>query len=103
MNEESVGRFGGNFKFYFKIKKFFTLYSNFEEFAAENNINYLTLKKTIDSYNSSYKSLTTDQFNKKCFPVEFSLNSPIYSAIITPALHYSMGGLKINEFAEVID
>jgi len=27
----------------------------------------------------------------------------VYAALITPALHYSMGGLKINQACQVID
>ncbi|VDM85186.1 unnamed protein product [Strongylus vulgaris] len=44
-----------------------------------------------------------DAFGKTVFPVAFELEKPIYAAIITPAIHYTMGGLKIDKQARVIN
>lgn len=39
---------------------------------------------------------------KKIFPTEYMSNDILYSAFITPAVHYTMGGLKINPEAQVL-
>lgn len=31
------------------------------------------------------------------FPVAIEFDEPIYVAIVTPAIHYTMGGLKIDK------
>lgn len=43
-------------------------------------------------------------FDLQVFPVaSISPNEPIYTAIVTPAIHYTMGGLKIDQKARVLD
>lgn len=60
------------------------------------------LIETLQNYNSC-SDKGCDEFGKKLFPIKkFSLNEPLYVMIITPCLHYSMGGLKFNEAAQVI-
>uniref|UniRef100_A0A0N5AZ59 FAD_binding_2 domain-containing protein n=1 Tax=Syphacia muris TaxID=451379 RepID=A0A0N5AZ59_9BILA len=44
-----------------------------------------------------------DQFGKKVFPAGFPPDAPIYAAMITPAIHYTMGGLKIDKNAFVFN
>lgn len=42
-----------------------------------------------------------DCFGKTFFPVNFEAEDPIWVAIITPAVHYTMGGIRINGASEV--
>lgn len=48
---------------------------------------------------------TPDRFGKTMFRnVEaFDMNGPLYVAWIAPVVHYTMGGLHVNEYAEVLD
>ncbi|KHJ74962.1 hypothetical protein OESDEN_25422 [Oesophagostomum dentatum] len=108
MNDEAVDSFGPNFVFYYKVKKFFTKYDNVKEFAKAAGIPYDTLKETLQTYNKFVKSTKEgtkdkDAFGKSVFPVAFEVEKPIYAAVITPAIHYTMGGLKIDKQARVIN
>jgi fumarate reductase flavoprotein subunit len=71
-----------------------------EELAKNINVDPATLKATLDTYNGYVTDKKDKEFNK---PVEVSLSNGKYYAIeITPAIHHTMGGVKINPKAEVI-
>lgn len=54
-------------------------------------------KVSVDSIDKIDKSLIVlDDELLQTFPVGFAPNDIIYASIITPAIHYTMGGLKIN-------
>ena len=60
------------------------------------------LIQTLQNYNTC-SAKGCDEFGKKLFPIKnFSLHEPLYVMIITPCLHYTMGGLKFNEDAQVL-
>ena len=102
MNQEMANEFGNNFYFYKDVQGFIEQYSNFSELSKSVGIDYNNLQKTINSYNEAFEK-KLDEFNKTTFPYKFNLNDTIYSMIITPSIHYTMGGLKINNKAEVLD
>ena len=102
MNQEMANEFGNNFYFYKDVQGFIEQHSNFSELSKNINIDYNNLEKTINSYNEAFEK-KLDEFNKTTFPYKFNLNDTIYSMIITPSIHYTMGGLKINNKAEVLD
>jgi len=43
------------------------------------------------------------KFGKTIFPVIFNEDDIIYSSIITPVIHYTMGGLAIDSKAQILD
>ena len=102
MNQEMANEFGNNFYFYKDVQGFIEEHSNFSELSKSVGIDYNNLEKTINSYNEAFEK-KLDEFNKTTFPYKFNLNDTIYSMIITPSIHYTMGGLKINNKAEVLD
>jgi succinate dehydrogenase/fumarate reductase flavoprotein subunit len=60
------------------------------------------LEKTLKEYNDMFVESKTDEhakdrFDKKVFPGEVDAKGTIYAALITPAIHYTMGGLKIDK------
>ncbi len=66
------------------------------------------LKKTFKEYNdyaiSAANGKSKDPFGKKFFantPVE--VDDDYYVALITPVLHFTMGGVSINDKSEVLD
>ena len=103
MNQEMAEDFGiNNFYFYKNIQGFIKEHNNFTEMANDLNINYNKIKNTIDKYNSVFDK-KLDEFNKTTFPHKFYLDKTVYSMIITPSIHYTMGGLKINNKGEVLN
>jgi len=78
------------------------MYKGAEGLAKEMGIDAKTLTNTFRQYNEAIKK-GTDEFGKKYFQ-----NGPwdpadeFAVAIVTPVIHYCMGGVKINEKAEIV-
>ncbi|WKY00820.1 hypothetical protein Q1695_015109 [Nippostrongylus brasiliensis] len=107
INDKAVDSFGRpTFNFYSIVKKFFKKYDSMKDFATAAGINYNDLEKTITEYNKyadqgSGDAPQKDAFGKSVFPVAFNPDEAVYAGIITPAIHYTMGGLKIDKQARV--
>ncbi|MBN7288580.1 MULTISPECIES: flavocytochrome c [Campylobacter] len=83
------------------IKKFDTL----DELAKEYKIPADELKKTAERYNSFVKSGVDEDFGK---PMKLTdgitvATPPFYAMRGAPKLHHTMGGVKINTKAQVLD
>ncbi|GMT05486.1 hypothetical protein PENTCL1PPCAC_27660, partial [Pristionchus entomophagus] len=107
MNEKSIDDFGRPaFNFYAVVKKFFVKYDNADALAKALGVETAVIKKTLTTYNefaakTASKQRAKDSFEKTVFPVAFDEIEPLHVALITPAIHYTMGGLQINKRAEV--
>lgn len=116
LDVEMAEAFGPNLDFY-KVKGFvikvtgaagvaaaindFQLARNLQGQATEENV-----IQTITEYNDAAKSGHADRFGKTVFPKTLDSNHPkypdtFYVAAITPAIHYTMGGLHIQTTAGV--
>ncbi|KAL1723820.1 FAD binding domain-containing protein [Schizophyllum commune] len=76
--------------------------NNGDELAKEFGLPPATLKKTFEEYNKAVRS-QKDPFGKKFFSGEWSYDDIFHVAIMTPVLHYTMGGLEIDPESRVID
>ncbi|GMR30030.1 hypothetical protein PMAYCL1PPCAC_00225, partial [Pristionchus mayeri] len=110
MNERSIDDFGRPaFNFYAIVKKFFKKYDNVDALATALGVDAAVIKKTLATYNefvikaADSKVRVKDSFEKTVFPVTFNEAEPLHVALITPAIHYTMGGLQINRKAEVFN
>jgi len=72
------------------------------ELAAKINVNETILAKTVDAYNTYVKAQKDPKFGRKRLALEIS-KSPFYAVEVEPAIHYTMGGIKINTATEVIN
>ncbi|KAI0093462.1 Flavocytochrome c [Irpex rosettiformis] len=73
-----------------------------EALAKEMGIPVSKLKKTFDVYNAGVKA-KKDPFGKKFFSTgEWKLDDFFNVAIMTPVLHYTMGGLEIDAESRVV-
>lgn len=61
-----------------------------------------TVQNEITKYNSHAQQQVADEFGKDTFPTTFSPNERISVAYVTPAIHYTMGGLAYNENCQVL-
>ncbi|VDM93701.1 unnamed protein product, partial [Onchocerca ochengi] len=103
MDNQAVDDFGrASFDFYAKIKGFFKKFDTLDEMANYMKIKSSKLKATLDEYNEHAHSTSSgeDKFGKKIFPIALE-HPPYYVAVITPAIHYTMGGIKIDKDAVV--
>lgn len=82
------------------VKKFNTI----EEIAAAYKIPATELKKTIEAYNGFVKAKNDPEMGKPVAGVDDVqiVKAPFYATKGVPKLHHTMGGLKINEKAQVI-
>ncbi|KAH9832269.1 fumarate reductase [Rhodofomes roseus] len=77
-------------------------YENGEELAKGMGLKPEQLKKTFDDYNEVLRT-KKDPFGKKFFSSgEWRLDDYFNVAIMTPVLHYTMGGLEIDADSRVI-
>ena len=74
--------------------------------AAEIGIPEAQLKETFDIYNEKAvrgQRGEVDEYGKKFFKnAPFLVSDNFFVAIITPVVHYCMGGIRVNERAEVL-
>jgi len=83
-----------------KLMKFF---NNGKELAKEMNVPVETIDKTFKAYNE-YAKTGKDPWGKKYFHnVPLDVNDSFHVAIITPVVHYCMGGIKISTKCEVMN
>ncbi|KAI6135831.1 Flavocytochrome c [Pisolithus thermaeus] len=73
-----------------------------EALAKEMGISSQHLKETFDKYNAGAKA-NKDPFGKKFFSSgEWKMNDYFHVAVMTPVLHYTMGGLEIDAESRVV-
>ena len=78
--------------------------SSITELAGKLHIPAITLEKTVASYNESVKKGVDEAFKRSPASMERPLNiAPYYAVECGPAIHHTMGGLKINTKAEVLN
>jgi len=75
-----------------------------KELAAEIGCGEAALKKTFDEYNLIADGKKKDPWNKKFFHnLPFSIDDEFHVALMEPVLHFTMGGIEINEHAQVLN
>lgn len=60
------------------------------------------LKNTVDKYNSYVEEGKDPEFNKRSLPSKVEVG-PFYILKAAPAVHHTMGGIEINENAQVLN
>lgn len=73
-----------------------------EALAKEFGLAPAVLKKTFEEYNQSVRT-QKDPFGKKFFQGEWKFDDFFHVAVMTPVLHYTMGGLEIDAESRVLD
>ena len=73
------------------------------ELSEKIALNGVNLEQTVATWNSSQERSKDTQFNRQT-GMERGITVPPYYAIhINPAIHYTMGGIKINSLTEVLN
>lgn len=72
--------------------------------AEDMGISPKALQETFKKYNAAAAAGKPDEYDKKTFRnAPFDIKDSFYAALITPVVHYTMGGLKVNEKTHVLD
>lgn len=101
LNSAVVDKFGRGYTSFYMSKGLIRKYSTAALACEDTGINLDGLVETFhDLHIASLEG--RDCFGKTFFPVNFEAEDPIWVAIITPAVHYTMGGIRINGASEVL-
>lgn len=120
LNDAIVDKFGrAAFNFYFKVKKFFVEVHGLQALADYiSDINEARelpllgdrelLHEHFEAYMNAATGKAEDAFGKSVFPESFSSSMhdgdyTFYVARVKPAIHYTMGGLRIDTEARLQD
>ncbi|KAI3636739.1 hypothetical protein MIR68_005006 [Amoeboaphelidium protococcarum] len=77
-------------------------YKNGQDLAKAMNVSVSKLKETFDKYNEVAKN-GKDPYGKKYFHnVPFKVDDFFHVAIVTQVLHFTMGGLQIDDKSQVV-
>ena len=83
------------------VKKGFAVEGTLEEIAAKIGTDTKTLEATLNKYNEAVRNKVDSEFNKKTLPKGLT-GDKYYVIEVSPAVHHTMGGVRINTNAEVL-
>jgi len=85
------------------INKGFTVTGNsYEELATAMGVDGATLKATMEAWNTCVANKSDSEFGRTSF-AEALDTGPYYALTVTPGIHHTMGGIKINTNTEVLN
>jgi cleavage and polyadenylation specificity factor subunit 2 len=96
LNNKAVELYQAPALAFYRSKGFIKAFNNSVEAAEYYSMDTATLASTLSDY-TKFVTQGADPFGKKTFPVTFSSEEPLHIMAITPAIHYTMGGVKIDE------
>lgn len=73
-----------------------------EDLAKQLKMDPARLKETLDTYNKAVETGVDGEFGRKVFGNKIE-KGPFYANYVTPKVHHTMGGIEINELAQVKD
>lgn len=86
---------------HYESRRLMKPFTSGEALAREMGLSPATLEKTFADYNEIART-KKDPFGKKYFHnLPFKMDDEFHVAIITPVLHYTMGGIEITPDAEI--
>ncbi|PYH97833.1 fumarate reductase Osm1 [Aspergillus ellipticus CBS 707.79] len=75
-----------------------------KELAKEIGCGEAALQKTFDDYNLIAEGKKKDPWGKRFFHnLPFNVDDTFHVALMEPVLHFTMGGIEINEHAQVLN
>lgn len=73
------------------------------QLAAEIKVDANELEKTVANWNQAVKAQQDSEFNRTTGMKRDISDGPFFAIHIAPAVHYTMGGLKINDKTQVLN
>ncbi|CAI5481643.1 unnamed protein product [Closterium sp. Yama58-4] len=102
LNQEAINKFDPLSCQFYIGKGLIRKFDSVEALSEGTKLPAANVKAALDSY-GRHDAEKGDPFGKTVFPVLFnSSEPPLYVAIITPSLHYCMGGLKFDTSGRIL-
>ncbi|KAI8887964.1 hypothetical protein K501DRAFT_268344 [Backusella circina FSU 941] len=104
LTDEAVEGFGKSTLGFYASKGFFTQVKGVDGLAKLMDVDEKDIKKEFEEYDRHVESKTLDAYGKSVFPGRLLVPDTTYwVALITPVVHYTMGGLNMNVDAAILD
>ncbi len=101
LNDVAVAKFAEAIQFY-SFKKLTFKYPNWKEFCTTHSVPFDNVQTTLQQYEEA-RAKGKDEFGKTVFEsCPILIDEPVMVMIVTPAVHYTMGGLKIDKQTRVV-
>eukprot|EP00670_Eutreptiella_braarudii_P014046 CAMPEP_0174316930 /NCGR_PEP_ID=MMETSP0810-20121108/7283_1 /TAXON_ID=73025 ORGANISM="Eutreptiella gymnastica-like, Strain CCMP1594" /NCGR_SAMPLE_ID=MMETSP0810 /ASSEMBLY_ACC=CAM_ASM_000659 /LENGTH=461 /DNA_ID=CAMNT_0015426817 /DNA_START=29 /DNA_END=1411 /DNA_ORIENTATION=- len=101
LNAKAAVDLGAHLGFY-TFKKLMKKYDSSRALAEDLGMDPEALAAELKAYNRSAEQ-KCDAFNKTVFPaVPFETDEEYYAGEVTPVLHYTMGGIRMNPKAQIM-
>ncbi|CAI5977284.1 unnamed protein product [Closterium sp. NIES-65] len=102
LNQEAINKFDPLSCQFYIGKGLIRKFDSVEALSEGTKLPAANVKAALDAY-GHHDAEKGDPFGKTVFPVLFnSSEPPLYVAIITPSLHYCMGGLKFDTSGRIL-
>lgn len=102
MSEDMATRVGPAMKFYLG-KGLFRLADSISQLVTVTNTDKKNLLRSLESINRASKGDTIDSmFPRRSAYHPFDLNGKFLYARVTPTVHYTMGGLAVNQEGRIL-
>ncbi|GBG69316.1 hypothetical protein CBR_g4013 [Chara braunii] len=98
MTEEGIDKFDRTIAKFYIGKGFIQRFENATEFCKAFALPEDVVVDVLENYGKQRE----DPYGKTVFPVLFSPHAPLYALIVTPSLHYTMGGLKFSQSGQIL-
>lgn len=101
MNQAVIDKFSPALASFYISKGLIKRVGTVDKLAEELSVDVATIKRTLADYRDA-ASVDEDAFGKSTFPLVFQETDEFLIAYITPAVHYTMGGILINAKAQAM-
>ena len=106
LRREAASAFGPAFGFYHKVKGFFQEAHGTRELAGVLGVEEGPMRASLEAYADCANREGADPFGKTVFPdpilSDAADETVFFAARVTPARHYSMGGVQVDREARVL-
>jgi succinate dehydrogenase/fumarate reductase flavoprotein subunit len=102
LTEEAVEGFGKSTLSFYASKGFFKQVEGIEGLAKTLDVDIKQLEQEFKEYDQHVESEAADSTGKTYFPSRLSGPTTYWVGLITPVVHYTMGGLSMNAEAAIL-
>eukprot|EP00475_Leptophrys_vorax_P001706 TRINITY_DN10940_c0_g1_i1.p1 TRINITY_DN10940_c0_g1~~TRINITY_DN10940_c0_g1_i1.p1 ORF type:complete len:492 (+),score=44.88 TRINITY_DN10940_c0_g1_i1:364-1839(+) len=101
LNQQAIDKFDPVSCNFYIGKGLIRKFDSIAALSAATHLPEANVRAALEAY-GRHEDAKGDPFGKSVFPVLYNTSDPVYVAVITPSLHYCMGGLKFNARGQIL-